>query len=135
VFYVKQTIGSFQPYIRKIIPSPIMQYRILEPRPPGLDFSYQGISGFYSLVRILDQHLNVLIEPHASSWSSLKTALTVALAGGLNPHETVNVRVVRVRLLRGAQSGGRHVAPLAPFFSSARKVNTALINDETRRQV
>jgi hypothetical protein len=69
---------------------------------------------------ILDEHLDVLIEPRASDRGALEPARAVTLAGRLDPDEAVDVLVARVGSLLLADAGRRDVAPLAPFLAGTR---------------
>lgn len=80
------------------------------------------------------QHLHILIEPSTRSRRALHPALAVTLAAGLNPHQAVDVRVIpRGAAGRGAEAGGRDVAPDAPFGPCAGLGDAALVDDELGR--
>jgi hypothetical protein len=85
-------------------------------------------------VRILHEHLHILVKPHTSSGGTLQTAASVTLTGGLDPSKAVDVGILLARGLELAETGGGDVAPLAPFRTGTGEVDAALVDDEARGQ-
>lgn len=84
-------------------------------------------------VCVLDEHLNIFIEPGPSAGSSLHTTLAVTLTTGLDPGQGIDVGVVTRRApRRGSEARGRHIAPLAPLLPGTRKGYPPLIDNELR---
>lgn len=85
-------------------------------------------------LRVLDEHLYVLVEPGTSLGSPLHTALAVALTTGLDPGQRVDVGVVPRRASgRGSESSGGNVAPVAPLLPSTNLCYPPLVDNEPRR--
>ena len=85
-------------------------------------------------MRILHQHLHILVKPHTSRGGALQTASSVTLTRWLDPGEAVNVGILLARGLGLAEAGGRDIAPLTPLRTGTGEVDTALVNDEARGQ-
>ena len=65
-------------------------------------------------IRVLDQHLRVLLKPLTSPRRTIHAALTVTLAARLDPDNAVNERVVDSGTGLDAEPSGSHVAPFTP---------------------
>ena len=85
-------------------------------------------------LRVLDQHLDVLVKPRSSDGRPLHSALAVALTTGLNPSQGVDVGVVpRGATRRGSEASGRDIAPVTPLLPGTSLCYPALVDDEPRR--
>lgn len=75
-------------------------------------------------IRVLHQHLCVLLKPLASPWCTFHAALTVALTAGLDPDNAVDERVLDSDTGLNAVPGGSHVAPFTPGIVSILQLST-----------
>jgi hypothetical protein len=84
-------------------------------------------------VRILHQHLNVLIEPRTSCRSTGKSACAIRLTTRFDPHNAVYVGVVLLSPREQAKACRLNVTPLTPLGTRTRESDATLIDDEVGR--
>src|SRR5690242_12055289 len=97
---------------------------------PHLHASSLLVSRLQRRISVLYQHLHIRIEPSSGRRRALKPAPPVALTTRLDPHNTVDKRIIRLGSRQGSKPTRSNVAPSAPLLPSTRQRNTALVNDE-----
>lgn len=96
--------------------------------------SFKGSLDGDACIRVLHQHLRVLLKPLTSPRCTFHAALTVALTAGLDPDNTVDERVVDSGTGLNAEPGGSHVAPFTPEIVSILQLGTTTSKTMQKRR-